>query len=39
MAIERGGLSIRDPWEETDEFGTVTFATVATVRLIYICVH
>ena len=30
-AIKRGAVSVREPWEETDEDGTVTFATVQTV--------
>ena len=30
-AVERGGISVREPWEESDENGTVTFATVQTV--------
>lgn len=30
MAMERGGRSIRDPWEESDEHGTVVMATIAT---------
>lgn len=30
-AKERGAEVIRDTWEESDEFGTVRFATVKTV--------
>ena len=30
-AIKRGAVSVREPWDETDEGGTVTFATVQTV--------
>lgn len=30
-AMERGAKSVREPWEETDENGTVVFATVQTV--------
>lgn len=29
-AVERGAVGVREPWEETDEHGTVTFATVQT---------
>lgn len=29
-AVERGAKSVREPWEETDEFGTVIMATVQT---------
>jgi len=29
-AIERGGVSVKEPWDETDEHGTITFATVKT---------
>lgn len=29
-AIARGAKSIREPWEESDEFGTVVMATIAT---------
>ncbi|KND00084.1 4-hydroxyphenylpyruvate dioxygenase [Spizellomyces punctatus DAOM BR117] len=29
-AVERGAKSIREPWEETDENGTVVMATIAT---------
>ncbi|XP_002159059.1 4-hydroxyphenylpyruvate dioxygenase [Hydra vulgaris] len=28
--IERGGISVKEPWEETDENGTVVFACVKT---------
>lgn len=28
--IEKGGISIKEPWEETDENGTVVFACVKT---------
>ena len=30
-AIERGAKPIKEPWEESDEHGTVVFATIATV--------
>lgn len=30
-AVERGAKGVHEPWEEGDEFGTVTFATVQTV--------
>ncbi len=30
-AVARGAKVIREPWEESDEGGTVTFATVQTV--------
>lgn len=30
-AVERGAKSVRAPWEETDEFGTVVMATIQTV--------
>ena len=26
-----GGVSVQEPWDESDEFGTVTFASVRTV--------
>ena len=29
-AVERGAKSVREPWEESDEHGTVVFATVQT---------
>jgi len=29
-AVERGARSVREPWEETDEHGTVVFATIET---------
>ena len=29
-AIDRGAKSIRGPWEESDELGTVVMSTVAT---------
>lgn len=29
-AVERGARSVREPWEEADEHGTVVFATIAT---------
>jgi 4-hydroxyphenylpyruvate dioxygenase len=29
-AIEKGAKSVREPWEESDEFGTVRFAKVQT---------
>jgi 4-hydroxyphenylpyruvate dioxygenase len=31
-ARERGAEILRDIWEENDEFGTVRFATIKTVR-------
>ena len=34
-AIENGAVSVREPWTESDENGTITFATVRTVREIY----
>lgn len=30
-AKERGAIVLRDIWEESDEFGTVRFATLQTV--------
>lgn len=30
-AVKRGAVSVCEPWDETDEGGTVTFATVQTV--------
>ena len=30
-ALERGAQGVREPWEESDEHGTVTYATVKTV--------
>lgn len=33
-AVERGAVGVKEPWEESDEFGTVTFAIVKTVRTI-----
>ncbi|PFX14264.1 4-hydroxyphenylpyruvate dioxygenase [Stylophora pistillata] len=30
VAIKRGAVSIHEPWDETDEDGTMTFATVQT---------
>ena len=35
-AIERGAKGVREPWEESDEHGTVVFATVKTVSFFYI---
>ncbi|KAJ3048019.1 hypothetical protein HK097_010965, partial [Rhizophlyctis rosea] len=29
-AVERGAKTVREPWEETDEHGTVVMATIAT---------
>jgi len=29
-AVERGAVSVREPWEETDENGTVVYATIKT---------
>ena len=31
-AIERGAKGVKEPWEESDETGTVTFAVIKTVR-------
>lgn len=31
-AKERGATILRDIWEESDEFGTVQFATIHTVK-------
>ncbi|PFX13726.1 4-hydroxyphenylpyruvate dioxygenase [Stylophora pistillata] len=31
-AIKRGAVSVHKPWDETDEDGTVTFATVQTLQ-------
>jgi 4-hydroxyphenylpyruvate dioxygenase len=31
-AIERGAKGVREPWEESDDNGTVLFAVVQTVR-------
>ena len=31
-AVERGAVVKREPWEESDEHGTATFATIQTVR-------
>ncbi|KAJ2723346.1 hypothetical protein GGI07_002699 [Coemansia sp. Benny D115] len=28
MAVDRGATSIREPWEESDDYGTVTMATI-----------
>lgn len=30
LSIKRGGVSVKEPWEETDENGTVVFARVKT---------
>jgi 4-hydroxyphenylpyruvate dioxygenase len=30
-ALERGAQGVKEPWEESDEHGTVTYATVKTV--------
>ena len=30
-ALERGAQGVREPWEESDEHGTVVYATVKTV--------
>ncbi len=35
-AVERGAVGVREPWEETDENGTVVFATVKTVITLFI---
>ena len=32
QALARGAKGVHEPWEESDEFGAVTFATVQTVR-------
>ena len=29
-AVEKGAKCVREPWEESDEFGTVRFAMVQT---------
>ena len=29
-AVEKGANIVREPWSETDEFGTVRFATIRT---------
>ena len=34
-ALKRGALSVQEPWDETDEGGTVTFATVQTVSVFH----
>ena len=31
-AVERGATGVREPWEESDEHGTVRFATIADLR-------
>ena len=28
--MDRGGRSVRDPWEESDQHGTVVMASIAT---------
>jgi 4-hydroxyphenylpyruvate dioxygenase len=33
-AIKRGAKSVREPWEEKDEHGTVVMATIQTVTFI-----
>lgn len=30
-AVEKGAKVIKEPWEETDEYGTVVMATIRTV--------
>ena len=30
-AIERGAKAVKEPWEESDQDGTVVFATISTV--------
>ena len=30
-AVERGAKPVYEPWEESDDLGTVTYATVQTV--------
>ena len=32
-AIESGAKSVREPWTESDDNGTITFATVQTVSV------
>lgn len=32
-ALKRGAVSVKEPWDETDDGGTVTFATVQTVSV------
>lgn len=32
-ALKRGAVSVQEPWDETDDGGTVTFATVQTVSV------
>ena len=32
-ALKRGAVSVHEPWEETDDDGMVTFATVQTVSV------
>lgn len=29
-AVTRGAIMVRKPWEETDDYGTVKFATIKT---------
>lgn len=36
MAKQRGAKVIKEIWEESDDFGTVRFATVQTVRVLKI---
>ena len=32
-ALKRGAVSVKEPWDETDDGGIVTFATVQTVSV------
>lgn len=34
-AKERGAVVIRETWQESDEFGTVRFATIKTVSIFF----
>lgn len=36
-AVERGAIGIKEPWEESDDDGTVTFAVVKTVSIMCVC--
>ncbi len=36
--MERGAKGVKEPWEESDKDGTVTFAVIKTVRYFLICV-
>jgi len=35
MAKKKGARIVKDVWEESDDFGTVRFATVQTVRVVF----